>query len=417
MMHRLLCLVLASAAACSDGSDQRPIPIGVVEPRSGDLRAQGLNQERSLVLAIDEINTGGGVLGRPLTLAIEDDGTTPTGTGAAYAAHLAAGVPVILGPAYSGGVLAIADQIREGMTLTISGAATAPALATLDDGHYFFRTVPSDAAQALVLASMIVERGCQNVCVVHRDDLYGTGLADALIAHLEARQVAHTTSSYDPRAQSFDDVMPRCEEVRSQPAAGVVFITFPGEGTLILNKAATLGWNADDHGIFFVDGNRHQEMFDELDPLLRNAFIEAVGTAPSGHELDNTSLGVRRRAFQARFMEKHLGESPGTFAENEYDAAYLAAIAIELAGSPDDREAIRDAVNLTSAGPAMAAGDWAGIRAAIAAYGQVDYLGASGDVSLDPDSGELLPPYYIRQWTINDDVEIEDQDVVTVTGP
>jgi branched-chain amino acid transport system substrate-binding protein len=419
MTHRLGCLMLVGAsAACGAGGGGPPIPIGVVEPRSGDLAAQGQNQDRSLRLAIAEINAAGGVLGRPLTLTIEDDKTTPEGTANAYQAHLQAGVPVILGPDYSGGVIAIAAQIRDGKTLTLSGAATSPALAAFNDSNFFFRTVPSDAIQALVLARLIRKQKCKNVCVVHRRDLYGTGLAEALIAHLKASDVDAITSSYDPKATSLSDVMPRCDELRSQGAdAGIVFITFEGDGKLILDDAAESGWTANDHPVFFVDGNRRQELFSGLKQANRNAFNGALGTAPSGPELDDGILGQRRRAFQERFMAMHDGIAPGTFAENEYDTAYLAAIAIELAGSPDDREAIRDAMNRTSAGPAMAAGDWAGIRAAIAAYGQIDYLGASGDVGLDPDSGELLPPYYIRKWTINDDGKIVDQDVETVTGP
>jgi ABC-type branched-subunit amino acid transport system substrate-binding protein len=418
MMRRLSCLMLASlGGACSDGSAEPPISIGVVEPATGDLEAQGENQERSQILAIDEINAGGGVLGRRLTLAIKDDGTKPEGTAIAYQAHLAAAVPVILGPSYSEGVDFIAAQIRAGKTLTLSGAATAPALATLSDDDYFARTVPSDAVQAVVLARLIVKRGCKAVCIVHREDLYGSGLAAALIEHLRASDVTYETSPYKPGQSSFAEVMPECDVIRSNPEAGAVFITFVSDGIPILNDAARIGWNAVDHGIFFVDGNRHQELFDGLEQSRRSAFFGAVGTAASAPELDDTPSGQRRAAFQARFMARHPGETPGTFAENDYDTAYLAAIAIELAGSVDDRTAIRDAVNLTSAGPAVAAGDWAGIRAAIAAYGQIDYLGASGDVSLDPDNGELLPPYYIRQWRINENGQIEDDDVVTVTGP
>jgi ABC-type branched-subunit amino acid transport system substrate-binding protein len=196
--------------------------------------------------------------------------------------------------------------------------------------------------------------------------------------------------------------------VLAATAPGIVFVTFESDGALLLDAAAGRGWSARD-GAFFVDGNRRAELFSALRQPA--AFEGATGTAPSGPPPDS-SAGPRLASFEARFMARYQ-RGPATNAENHYDAAYLAALAIELAGSADEPEAIRDAIGRTTGGAPVLAGDWAGARAVIASHGQLDYQGASGEVDLDPGTGELLPPYYVRLWTVDHQL-IVDREFVTI---
>ena len=412
MSRELRSILVAIVAATGCGGDDvalEPISIGVVTPNTGDLVANGRNQQEALLLAVEEINRDGGVLGRPLALEVRDDGSTAAGAVAAYAG-LVADVPVVLGPNHSAGVVALAAEIRAAGTLTISGSATSPAITALDDGGYFFRTVPSDTVQTIVMADRIVDAGRHNVCLVYRNDAYGAGVAGALRARLAGRGVELVDAGYDPTGPSLEGVMDACDPVLAVPDPGVVFVTFAGDGRLILDSAAAHGWSTASQRIFIV-GNRQQPMFDALSHI--DAFEHAICTAASGPDPQSTA-GLRRQRFLDRFHAR-FDHPPTTYAESHYDSAYLAAVAIEIAGSTDDRRAIRDALGLTSAGPVVGAGDWAGLRAAIAQHGQVDYTGASGEVNIDLDYGELLPPYYVRLWTLEDG-QIVDQDVVTVTA-
>ena len=406
-----IALGLAALAACGGGDTaEESIAIGVVTPQTGDLASAGENQLDSILLAVDEINRGGGVLGRNLRVIARDDGTTPQGATTAYAQLLAADVAVVLGPVFSSGVVAITDQIRTGQTVTISGGATSPALTDIDDDRYFFRTIPSDAVQAIVLAQKIRERALQRVCIVYRDDAYGIGLSEEL--HARLADLAPVDAPYDPASPSLSEVMIPCEPVRTAEASGAVFVTFGGDGAQIVADAAARGWDASRHGIFFVDGNRRLDVFSS--PASRAAFEGSLGTAPTGPD-DQSAAGARLRAFQEAFDARYM-RAVQTNGENHYDSAYLAAIAIEIAGTDDSGPAIRDAMGQTGSGAEIPAGDWAALRAAIANQGQVDYQGASGDVDLDVTSGEPLPPYYVRLWTLEQG-QIEDREVVTVSEP
>ena len=408
-------LLVAGLTACGGGNDPDlgAIRLGLVAPLSGDLAAGGPDIEASIRLAIDEINSAGGVLERELELDVRDDGSTERGAAEAYAGLLSDRASAILGPTHSAGVLAAMNQIRAGITLTISGSATSQALTNVEDGGYFFRTVASDAAQAIVLAQRIADEGRERLCLVYRDDVYGSGLAEALRLRMQPTSVEIVESRYDPTGSSLVRVMDACEPIREQPNSGVVFITFQADGRLIMDDAAARGWNTTTHRIFLVDGNRRIQLFEAL--ANRAAFTGAIGTASASAEPE-TAAGRRLSEFRDRFMQRH-GRLVGGFGANHYDTVYLAALAIQLAGDDDDHVAIRDAINSSSTGRQEACNDWPAIRAALAADGQVDYLGASGEVDLDLSrtdaGGDLLPPFFIQIWAF-DGSQIVEREVVTV---
>ena len=62
----------------------------------------------------------------------------------------------------------------------VSPSATSPALTTIEDNGYFFRTAPSDARQGEVLADIVKEKGIDEVAVTYTNNDYGKGLADSL---------------------------------------------------------------------------------------------------------------------------------------------------------------------------------------------------------------------------------------------
>jgi len=407
-------VLAASLAACGgSGDDSGQVRIGLLAPLSGDLALSGRDLRDTAQLAIDEINASGGLLGRDAVLDVEDDASSPNGAVSGYTRLLAGGVAAVIGPSHSPGVRALEATIKASRTLTISGSATASGLGALDDDGYFFRTVPSDTVQSTVLAAKIMEQGCQHICLVHRRDAYGDSLSDAVVAALTAGSNPEIIDAgYDP-AMSLDGVVAGCESIRGVEAAGALFITYQGDGRDLLDQAVKLGWNTTQHHIFLADGNRRQGLYDAL--AERGSLDElegAIGTAPSGPD-PSTPAGARDQAFQERYMAAY-DHAASTFSESHYDATYLAAIAIELAGALDDRAAVRDAIARSSTGTAVDAGDWNRMRATIAASGEIDYQGASGDVTLDAATGELEPPYYIQIWSIVEG-RVTSQSIETVT--
>ncbi|NIR39582.1 MAG: ABC transporter substrate-binding protein, partial [Actinobacteria bacterium] len=70
---------------------------------------------------------------------------------------------------------------------------------------FYFRTAPSDVLQGPALADLMTADGVSNAVVIYRNDDYGRGFNDALVAALDANGVgAEASIGYDPNATSFD---------------------------------------------------------------------------------------------------------------------------------------------------------------------------------------------------------------------
>lgn len=201
----LLAGTAATLAACSGGGSaapttastiaastttQRPVDsrlrIAAVLPRSGAAPEIGQSMEVSLSLALDEINSKGGVNGIPVDLSFIDEGNTPTEAAAAITDLVDQGYDALIGPTSSlSAIESIGIATRAGL-LVCSPTATAIALDRYPDDGLFFRTAPSDSLQAVALAQLAAETGAAGVAVAYVDDAYGAPFAEAVYDQLPA---------------------------------------------------------------------------------------------------------------------------------------------------------------------------------------------------------------------------------------
>ena len=88
------------------------------------------------------------------------------------------GVVAIVGALGSGNTMPVAQTVSAPNQIPqISNASTAPAITTLDDDDFLFRTTPSDAYQGVAAARLAAEAGDTNVAVLYLNNDYGEGLA------------------------------------------------------------------------------------------------------------------------------------------------------------------------------------------------------------------------------------------------
>ena len=114
----------------------------------------------------------------------------------------------IVGPAGSQEVVASTSAYKGGGLGFVTGSATRT---TLTDGHtdgnrrgYFFRTVPSDAAQAPTVANWMTKKlKWKRVYIIDDQETYSQGLADNVEAILKARSVTTTRDSVAQTASDF----------------------------------------------------------------------------------------------------------------------------------------------------------------------------------------------------------------------
>jgi len=156
------------------------ITIGALNDLTSDLSSQGQGDLAAENIAITDVNAYVKTAGCNLTFkldAVDYKLDNPTAL-AQLQAMAVAGIQVVVGPLNSGAALFILGYASSNHIVLISPSSTSAALAYVAANKYLFRTAPSDSAQGLGDARMLLDRGAKAVIIVNRDDTYGNGLAN-----------------------------------------------------------------------------------------------------------------------------------------------------------------------------------------------------------------------------------------------
>ncbi|TGE36705.1 branched-chain amino acid ABC transporter substrate-binding protein [Desulfosporosinus fructosivorans] len=172
----ILCAVIVLfLTGCSQPQEPNEIVIGVAWPfeTSNNLFDEGID------LAVQQINSSGGVAGRELRLLKADDGSQLS-KGIAIAESFAENkeVQAVIGHDNSFISIPASTIYNNAGLVMLSPASTAPDL-TKNGYKYIFRDIPSDDEIARQLAIYLSKQGFQRMVIYYSDDSYGTGLANS----------------------------------------------------------------------------------------------------------------------------------------------------------------------------------------------------------------------------------------------
>ena len=371
-----LALAVSLVAACGDDDGGEQLKLGFLVDFTGGLAEYGESAQTGIDLAILHINAAGGVNGQDVVYVTGDTRVDPTqATEEARRLVDVEGVHAIVGPLSSTATLAVAESVTgPGGVPQISPSATSPALTTVDDDGYLFRTTISDAAQGVVLAQLAAEEGYDNVGVIHRDDAYGQGLAEAFAAAFGGRS---TLAAYPDAGQAS-----YLSELQAAAANGADVLLAIGfaETEIFVREALEQGLFS---AFLFCDGNKSQDLIDQLGAENLEGF---KGTAP-GSDPEAPSTMAWNAAYVAEY-----GAPPALpFVRETYDAVVALALAAEAAGSTGGA-AIRDRLPAVAGPPGRAfLPGPGGVRAALAAVRageDANYEGAATPLDWNAD-GEV----------------------------
>ena len=378
-----------------DALSEDTILLGALLPRTGLLNPLGVAADQAVEMAFDEINQAGGLFGTKFAVLSCDTGTD-LAQALAATDHLVnvARVPALLGAVSSGiSIQVFNDHARDAGVLMLSPAATAGLMTTLPDDGLMWRTAPSNALHGVSIANYLIDKGYAKVAVINRSDVWGSSLRGAMEAVLCADGGLDCSTNYIARAYDDATIMQEISDALVafagfQPDVTVVLSYFE-DGLAFINAAASQVGLKD---FIFGDGNLR-------DPV---AFSPEYGVDP---EVLCRAFGVNVadpagqifQSFQLRFGATFAGAEIRPYTPNAYDAAYVMAYAIAAVTAHDEPltgARIASGLARLSAGEKIATGqvDWnRGIqilRSADAAT--IDYLGASGEVNFDADTGEVI---------------------------
>src|SRR5215204_784984 len=174
----MLTFFLSACNKPGGGADGNSIPVGEFASLTGKEAAFGNSSHKGTLLAIEDLNKAGGVLGKKLELITEDTRSTP-GESATVVRKLISRnkVVAVLGEVASGRSLEGASVCQPSKVPMISPSSTKPEVT--EKGDYIFRVCFIDPFQGKVLATFAHKTlKVQNVALlVDAAAPYSVGLA------------------------------------------------------------------------------------------------------------------------------------------------------------------------------------------------------------------------------------------------
>lgn len=155
-----------------------PIRIGLAAPLTGSYAKIGNDMLNGAILAIEQKNAGGGVLGRKIELIKRDDQGEPKQAVAVARELTDAKVSAVVGHFNSGCTIPASEIYNDAKVPAVTPASTNPQVT--DRGYlYMFRVCGRDDQQGSVGAEFALnELKVKRVAVLHDKTTYGQGLAD-----------------------------------------------------------------------------------------------------------------------------------------------------------------------------------------------------------------------------------------------
>lgn len=179
MGYRTLCLALLVFILASYPFNIRAdeIKIGLAVPLTGPLESEGRNLKKAAEIAVQDINSSGGVLGRQLTLVVEDDCCSPEKAVQAANRLIHDKVVFVVGHLSSGQSIAASTLYLKKRVIQMSPAAKAP-LFTERDYENVFRMSPRSDQEGIVAGEYIgrIDKRYP-IAIYYEDTIYGENVA------------------------------------------------------------------------------------------------------------------------------------------------------------------------------------------------------------------------------------------------
>lgn len=337
------------------GAASDTIAIGEYASLTGKEAAFGQSSHKGTLLAVEEINAAGGLLGKKVNLIYEDNRSTP-GESATIAKKLITRdkVVAVLGEVASGRSLEAAPVCQDNKIPMISPSSTNPEVTKR--GDYIFRVCFIDPFQGTVMAKFAKGRlKAQRVAVL--SDVaapYSLGLAQYF------QETFTADGGQIVSEQKFNsgdkDFKAQLTSIKAANPDAVFVPCYYTEAGLIVRQARQLGFTVP---LFGGDGWEAPELIQIGGEALEGCYYS------THYSPEDQSPAVQE--FVKKFKAKNKGEVPDAMAALGYDSAMVLADAIKRAGTTESAK-LRDAIAATK-----------------------DFVGVTGKTSLDTNRNATKP--------------------------
>jgi branched-chain amino acid transport system substrate-binding protein len=354
-------------------AQSQPIRLGALVPLTGAGGSYGVPMAKVAKAIVDEVNASGGVNGRKLELAVEDDQTNPEA--AVRAARKLIDIDkvvAIMGTWASAVTTAVAPLCWESKTFltTTSGADS---ITLLPHQGYLIRTQPNTMLQGRKFGEYAIEKGAKRVFFVSPQTPFVKSQFDSITAAVKKAGGETASLVYDDKKPSYRTEVD--EVLRFKPDA-IIFGGYTPDTSIMLKDVYRAGYT----GLKIAFGYSVNQKLLESVPA---ETVESIVTiSPSPAEGSDAYTRVAKLAGVT---------NPDPYTAQIYDQINLVILALAAAGSTEPSgTAIKDSVRKVSQSKDGAKITNAPDGLKLLAGGKViDYDGASGPCEFT-DIGDIL---------------------------
>ena len=333
----LVFFVVGSVERPSALQAQEPLQIAWAGPLTGDVAQLGQGWLNGVKLALDEWNAKGGVLGRKVVVAPEDDACDPKQ--AATVATKIADNPknvALIGHFCSGATLAGAPIENKANLPQIVNSSN-PKI-TQQGWHNLFRPIANDNIQGKRgVAYVMKELHAKKFALLSDKQAFGQGVVEVAKSTIEAGGGSITsTGGVEPKDVDYSPVLTKI--IKTENVDAIVYCTnFPTSAGLMLRQVRQLGF---EKPLIGCDGWFDPAMIKAAGSMGNMtskedaAYITFQAPPYSGPEAPG---GVK--AFAAKYKAK-FGSDPNGYEIYGYEHGNIMLAAIKAAGSTDKSKII-----------------------------------------------------------------------------
>jgi branched-chain amino acid transport system substrate-binding protein len=351
-------IALAGAYGCQKGGGGE-IMVGEYSSLTGTTATFGQSTDNGIKMAFDEINKAGGVLGKKLAVAVEDDQSKPEEAATAVTKLINQNhVVAMLGEVSSSRSLAAAPICQAAKVPMVSPSSTNPRVTQV--GNFIFRVCFIDPFQGAVMAkfaanSLKVKKVA--ILVDVRND-YSVGLQTFFRENF--KQLGGTIVSEQSYSEGDSDFHAQLTQIKSAAPEAIYVPGYYTEVGTIARQAKELGITVP---LLGGDGWDSPRLFEIGGEALNGCYIS------NHYSVDDPAPAIQK--FVKEYRDRYK-QTPDALAALGYDAAKILADAMARAGSTDSGK-VRDALSATK-----------------------DFAGVTGQITIDKDRNAVKPAVILK---------------------
>ncbi|HKJ85302.1 MAG TPA: ABC transporter substrate-binding protein, partial [Spirochaetia bacterium] len=275
---------------CAGGE---PLRIGFIAGLSGPNSHVGVGSRDAALLAVERINEGGGVGGRPLELVVADDEDSVTIGEQIVSEFVEDGIPLVIGPFMSSQILVV-ERHMESPILFLSPTISTSRLSGRDDN--FVRIMPASTEQGRVLLRTMEEDGVRDAVVLYdgTNAAYAQELACFLHEHL-LRSAIRPLDLFDVGALHERSV---AESVAQLGAEAIVLVTSGYRGALIAQEISEL---TDGARLYGTHWTKTSDFIEYGGRAVEGAKLTSVVVTATGDDDEDSVYAEFADAYERRY--------------------------------------------------------------------------------------------------------------------